>query len=240
MIDLGLAGFIPTLARTSGFAMTAPLVGDPTTSARVRLVFAVAVAVALTPARATATPLDAAATVPWEFAAGALPGLAARLVLEAAAVGGQLIGLHLGLGFAQSFDPNAGEQANIVRRLCATIAGLAFLAAGGLEAGVRALATPVDPAQLGLELSAAVELALGLTARAVGFAAPVMLAAVVANAALAVLSRAVPALNVFAVSLAAVLVGGGLILVATVPTTAAALDAIAADAVELLAARGGR
>jgi flagellar biosynthesis protein FliR len=120
------------------------------------------------------------------------------------------------------------------------VAALAFLAAGGLEAGVRALATPVDPAQLGLELSAAVELALGLTARAVGFAAPVMLAAVVANAALAVLSRAVPALNVFAVSLAAVLVGGGLILMATVPTTAAALDAIAGDAVAILAGRGGR
>lgn len=232
-----VAPFVPALARAGGFAVTAPLLGDPTTPARVRLVFTVAVAAAVTHRGAALAPADALVAAPLELVGGALPGLLARWILERVATGGQLIGLHLGLGFAQSYDPSASESATAARRLVATIAGLAFLAAGGLEAGVRAVATPVTRGQLTVDAVSAIALATQVTSRAIAFAAPVIVAAVLINAGLAVVNRAAPAFNVFSIALVAVVIGGGLVLMAAAPGTAAAIADTAEDAV---AALGGR
>lgn len=229
-----VAHFLPALARAGGFATTAPLLGDPTTPARVRLVFAVAVAAAVGHAAPTVGTAAMLAALPLDLAAGALPGLLARWILERVATGGQLIGLHLGLGFAQSYDPTASESATAARRLVMTFAALAFVAAGGLEAGVRAVATPVDGARLTVQAGDAVHVATGITTRAVGFAAPVLVASVLINGGLAVINRAAPALNVFSIALVAVLLGGGLVLMALAPGAAAAIGATARDAVDAI------
>lgn len=229
-----VAPFVPALARAGGFAATAPLLGDASTPVRVRLVFTVAVAAAVTHRGAALTPTDAMIAAPLELVAGALPGLMARWILERVATGGQLIGLHLGLGFAQSYDPTASESATAARRLVATIAGLAFLAAGGLEAGVRAVATPVAHDRLAIDGAAAIALATQITSRAIAFAAPVIVAAVLINAGLAVVNRAAPAFNVFSIALIAVVIGGGLVLVAAAPGAAAAITDTAKAAVAVL------
>lgn len=229
-----LAPFLPALARAGGFAATAPLLGDPSTPVRVRLVFTVAVAAAITP-RGADLAFDAAlARLPFELAAGALPGILARWILERVATGGQLIGLHLGLGFAQSYDPSASESATAARRLVATIAGLAFLSAGGLEAGVRVVATPTAPDRLALGAVAAIDVATSITSRAIAFAAPVIVASLLLNVGFALINRAAPAFNVFSLALVAVVLGGGLVLLAAAPGTAAAIVSTAEDATAAL------
>ncbi len=230
------AAFIAGMARASGLAFTAPLLGDRGTSARVRLVFVVAVAAVLTEqARAAAiSPAVTMAAVPLELAAGVLTGVTARLILDRIATGGQLIGVHAGLGFAQTYDPSAGESASALRSVLATIAGLAFLAAGGLEALVRALVVPVTPIALAGGLDGALGAALAVSSAALGVAAPVVLAATAVNVGLALINRAAPAVNVFSVSLPVVLLIAGTALLATAPTTAHAIDRAAADAVSML------
>lgn len=238
--DASVAGFVGGLARASALAFTAPLLGDRGTSSRVRLVFAVAVAAVLAGRHQPGEPADAMAlaAVPLEAGAGALAGVTARLVLDRAATGGQLIGVHAGLGFAQAYDPSAGESATSVRALVATIAGLAFLAADGLEALVRAAAVPVTSLTLEHGLTGAATAALAVMAAAIGVAAPVLLAATVVNLGLAFVNRAAPAVNVFSVSLPVVLLVAGAALLATAPLTAGAIDRVADAAVAGLV--GGR
>ena len=234
-----VTALLPALARAGGFAFTAPLLGDPSTPVRARLVFTVGVAAAVSGASpAPLEPSAVLAVMPLELAAGALPGLAARWVLETVATGGQLIGLHLGLGFAQAYDPSASESATVARRLVATIGGLAFLAAGGLEAGVRAIATPINAGQLTADAVSAMAIATSITTRAVGFAAPVIVASILVNVGLALINRAAPAFNAFSIALVAVLIGGGLVLIAAAPATAAAIARTADDAVAIIG--GGR
>ncbi len=238
-MEVATGPFVAALARAGGFAFTAPLLGEPSTPVRARLVFAVAVAVAVGGA-APAQDLNVViALVPLELGAGALAGVSARLVLDRVAAGAQLIGLHLGLGFAADYDVRAGESASAVRRVISAIAGLAFLAAGGLEAGVRCVATPLAATDLG-ELTSAVALATSVMTHAVGFAAPALVAATIINIGLAVINRAAPALNVFSVSLTAVLVGGGLVLLGSAPTLAASIDGTARAAADLLTSWGTR
>lgn len=240
-LDATAAAFIAALARASGLAFTAPLLGDRGTSSRVRLVFAVAVAAVLTE-RAGSTTLDPVlvlAAVPIELAAGVLTGLTASLILDRVSAGAQLIGVHAGLGFAQTYDPRAGESASAVRGLVSAIAGLAFLAADGLEALVRALAVPVTPTTLADGLTGATSAALAVMGAAIGIAAPVLLAATVVNLGLALVNRAVPAVNVFSVSLPVILLVAGVALLSTASVTAGAIDRAASDAVMVLAGGNG-
>lgn len=235
-LDATAATFVAALARAGGLAFTAPLIGDRSTPVKVRLTFTVAIAAVLT-ARVgapTASPALLAATVPLELAAGALTGVTARIILDRVATAGQLIGVHAGLGFAQAYDPDAGESASVIRTLIATIAALAFLAADGLEAMVRSVATPLGPAALVDGLAGATSAALALAAAAIGVAAPVLLAATVVNLGLALVNRAAPAVNVFSISLPVILIVAGVALLATAPVTAAAIDRAAQDAVAVL------
>lgn len=235
-LDVTVAGFVAAMARAGGLAFTAPLLGDRSTPARVRLVFTVVVAAVLT-SRAEAAATDSAlafAAVPIELAAGLLTGATARLVLDRVATAGQLIGIHAGLGFAQSYDPSAGESASALRGLVAAIAGVAFLAADGLEALVRAVATPVAPLALAHGLQGAMAAAVSVSAAAIGVAAPILLAATIVNVGLALVNRAAPAVNVFSVSLPIVLLTAGIALLATASITAGAIDRAAADAVDVI------
>jgi flagellar biosynthesis protein FliR len=231
--DPASGAFIAALARAGGFALTAPLLGEAGTPMRARLAFAVAVAVAVSSAAPAQELGLTLALVPLELGVGALAGASARLVLDRVAAGGQLIGLHLGLGFASEYDVRAGESATTARRLLSALAGLAFLAAGGLEAGVRCIATPITATDLA-DLTNVVGLSTSVMTHAIAFAAPALVAATVINLGLALINRAAPAFNVFSISLTAVLIGGGLVLLATAPAMAAAIDGTARSAVDLL------
>jgi flagellar biosynthetic protein FliR len=235
-LDATAATFVAALARAGGLAFTAPLIGDRSTPVKVRLAFTVAVAAVLT-ARVgapAAPPALLAAAAPLELAAGALTGVTARIILERVATAGQLIGVHAGLGFAQFYDADAGESASVIRTLIAAIAGLAFLAADGLEAMVRSVATPLAPAALAEGLAGATGAALELAAAAIGVAAPVLLAATVVNVGLALINRAAPAVNAFSISLPVVLVAAGVALLATASVTAGTIDRAAERAVAAL------
>lgn len=233
LFDLTSGPFVAALARAAGFAFTAPLLGEASTPVKARLAFAVAVASAVSMAAPHQELGLVMALLPLELGIGALAGASARLVLDRVAAGGQLIGMHLGLGFASDYDVRAGESATSARRLISALAGLAFLGAGGLEAGVRCIATPIAVHDLH-HLTGAINLSTSVMVHALAFAAPALIAATIINLGLAVMNRAAPALNVFSVSLTAVLLGGGLVLFASAPAMASAIDGTARTAVDLL------
>jgi len=211
-----IGAVVATLVRTGGLAATAPLIGDPGVSMRARLMFVLAVGLAVGATRPGVpfAELPLAAVV--ELAVGLLTGLCARFVLAQVAIAGQLMGLSLGLGFASQYDVHAGESAGTLRTMLMAIAGLAFLAVGGFDAIVRSVASgPAHVGQiafLGPELIRQGTAALG---HGLALAAPVVLAALVANIGLAVMNRAAPAANVFSIALAGVLILGGVVLLAT-------------------------
>jgi flagellar biosynthetic protein FliR len=211
-----IGAYIATLARVGALAATGPVIGDQGVAMRARLVFVLAVTAAIGASRApvafAALPLVATA----ELAIGLVTGLTARFVMARIAVAGQLMGLSLGLGLAAQYDVHAGESAGVMRTLTTTLAGLAFLTAGGLEAIVRsAAASPAELSQLAVLGPALIHHAASAFSHGLALAAPIVLAAFVGNIALAVMNRAAPAVNIFSIALSAVLILGGLVLLAT-------------------------
>ncbi len=130
MTPAALLDFLPVdvfiafavFCRVGALFMTAPAFGDFSLSPRLRLAAALAVAVVIAPVAATSYPAWAAsgdtlamsAIIFGEILAGAFLGLAARVMMSALNVAGQIIALQMGLSLAQVFDPTQQLQGAIV------------------------------------------------------------------------------------------------------------------------------
>ncbi len=219
MTERDVATFLPAFARSAALLHSAPLIGDHGVPRRVRVAAAALIALAVTPTRA---PLDMSSfwlAVPAEILFGLQVGLLARVALAGAEAGGQLLGLNLELGFAGAYDQNQQEEMLGPRRFAFCMAGLAFLGAGGLESLVRVLGVAAPEAR-GFAL-----LTENLFSRSgqvfvsgLRVVAPALVAAIISNLAVALTSRAAPAVNIFSVMLAFVLGSGLLVLIATAPS----------------------
>jgi flagellar biosynthetic protein FliR len=230
-----VGALIATLARVGGLAATAPVIGDQGVTVRAKLVFVLAVTAAIgfsrAPVELSALPVVASV----ELAVGLVTGLTARFAMSRIAIAGQLMGLSLGLGFASQYDLHAGESAGVLRSMMTTLASFAFLTAGGLEAVVRsAAASPANIAQLAELGPALIRHATSAFGHGLALAAPIMLAALAGNIALAVMNRAAPAINMFSIALSAVLILGGMVLLATSAHLVAGLTDTARVAIDAL------
>jgi flagellar biosynthetic protein FliR len=213
-----LTTFLAAFARAAAFLQTAPYVGDRYLPQRYRVAVGALLALAVLPVHAKVPADRLMAVLPAELLVGITAGFVTKLVIAGAEAGGQLIGLELELGFAGLFDPVQQEETLPTRRLAATLAGLAFLAANGLGAAVRLLASArVDGRTPERALESVLHHSGQILETAIRIAAPTVVAAMVAHLTVAFANRAAPALNIFSVALALVLVAGGLALVTTAP-----------------------
>jgi flagellar biosynthesis protein FliR len=237
-IDQGtIAGFLAAFARAAAFLQAAPLVGDRQLPIKARAAVAAVLAFVVAPIRPPIAPIDLALVVPAEILLGLIAGFTARLVLAGAEAGGEIVGVQVGLGFAHSVDPARGEPSATMRQVALCIAGLAFLASGGLEAGVRMLAAaPSDAFSLQKGLDHIIQQSGEVLVAGLRLAAPALIAGTLTNLGLALASRAAPALNVFSVMLAGMLIVGAMVLVATAPVFVHELTAIAERATDALTA----
>jgi flagellar biosynthetic protein FliR len=232
-----VAAYLASFARAAALLHAAPLTGDRHLSIKARTAVAAALALAVAPVRPAISPADLPLVLPAEILLGLMAGFSARMVLAAAEAGGDLIGLQVGLGFANSVDPVRGEQSSTLRQLALCIAALAFLAAGGLEAGVRVLAVaPSDPFTLHSGISRIIDQSGDVLVAALRLAAPALIASTLANLGLALASRAAPALNVFSVMLAGMLIVGAIVLIATAPVFVREVSEIGRRATDALSA----
>jgi flagellar biosynthesis protein FliR len=229
-----IGALLVAFTRTAALTATAPVIGDPGVPVRARLVFCVAVGGAVGANRPGIAYAELPLAIVVELLVGLVTGLVARFVLSRAAIAGQLIGLSLGLGFAAQYDVRAGEAAGTLRTLAASLAGLAFLAVGGLEALVRSIAAPAHPAQLASLGETLLQEGTFAMSRGLALAAPIVVAAFVGNVGLAIVNRAAPAANVFSIALAAVLLLGGGVMLATAPELILGITGEARDAMQAL------
>lgn len=110
--------------RVGAMFMTAPAFGDFSLSPRVRLAAALAVTAALAPVATSSYPewmrggdaglAPMAGVIFGEILAGAFLGIAARVMMSALNVAGQIIAMQMGLSLAQIFDPSQEIQGAIV------------------------------------------------------------------------------------------------------------------------------
>jgi flagellar biosynthetic protein FliR len=217
-LDIFTAGLI--FARVGALVMLMPGFGEAMVPPHVRLAFALALSVVLAPVVGPRLPhapdqLGAAlAMVICEVAVGLILGGVARILMAALTTAGQIIGLGSGLSFAQTADPTQGQAGEILG-VFLNLLGVTMVFATNLHhVFLGAIAGSYDafaPAKLPL-LGDSADLALKGFSDAfrigVQIAAPLMLAGLVFQIGLGVLSRLIPQIQVFFIAMPINVLGG--------------------------------
>jgi len=202
--------FALTLARIAPLFTFAPLFSAKQFPARARGVCAVALAIGLTPlaAHGADVPSDAwdiGALVIKEILVGTAFAFAVGAVIAAVTIAGSYIDTLIGFSFGSIIDPVSGNQSSVVSQVYTLVAVLVFVAIGGDTWVIKGLArsyelVPLTDAPALGPLVKGVQVAfVGISVGALEVCAPLLLALVITDAALGVVSRVMPQLNVFAV-----------------------------------------
>ncbi len=132
-------------------------------------------------------------------------GLAIRVVFVAVNMAGDMIGLQMGLGFAQFYDPQSSAQVPVVGQFLGLLATLVFLSVNGHLLMIATLVESFQnvPPEATLSLAAGslalVQWGSMIIQAAVQLSLPLIAVLLITNSALAVLTRASPQLNIFAI-----------------------------------------
>lgn len=227
--------------RIGACLMVAPIFGASYVPPRLRLILAGAITLAVAPL------LPATADVPLLSAAGALVtlqqlligaalGFALQMVFDALALGGQLLANGMGLGFAFNLDPLRGVTTPALGQLYVVLGTLTFLALDGHLALISTLidsfkGLPVGEGGLdAARLRGLADWGAMLFSGALRIALPGVTALLVINLAFGVMSRAAPALNLFAVGLPVTLIFGLSIVMFGMPAIGTAFTSLLNEA----------
>ncbi|RMG36077.1 MAG: flagellar biosynthetic protein FliR [Gammaproteobacteria bacterium] len=154
---------------------------------------------------------------------GAMMGFVLQLAFNALIFGGQVMAYSMGLGFASMMDPINGVQVPMVSQYWLILAMLAFLLGNGhlLLLGSVAESFHLLPVAVdGLTragLWGVVSWSSRLFAAGVLMALPVIIALLLINIGMGVVSRAAPQLNIFAIGFPITLLAGFLVMWVTLP-----------------------
>lgn len=213
--------------RMGAVAMTLPGLGEASVPPRVRLAFALLLAIGLAPIVGPSAPVPPpqpmalAGVLGGEILIGLGLGVALRLTVSALAVAGQIAAAQTGLAMATSFDPSQGQQGALFGTFLG-VTGVALLFALDLHhLFLRGAAGSYGALPAG-ELAAAGDFAaLGLAAAADAFAiavqmtAPLIVFGLVVNLGLGVLGRMMPQAQIFFIAMPIGILAGLAILAAT-------------------------
>lgn len=213
-----LSGFILVyflvFARTGAMLMLLPPIGQAGVPTQVRLVLALAVSFALTPGVAhnypTNVPGSALALgliLAQEVTAGVLVGTMANIIMSALSVAGSLIATQTGLAYAQLLNPTMGDQEPVLGNFLTLLGGVLIFATNLHHLAIASIQGSYTLIPPGAALPTsdmaefAVRLVSGSFALGVQLAAPFLVFGFAVNAAIGVLARLMPQLQVFFIAM---------------------------------------
>ncbi|HWW29342.1 MAG TPA: flagellar biosynthetic protein FliR [Steroidobacteraceae bacterium] len=211
--------------RIGGFVLTAPAASEAAVPRLVKIVLTLALAFLMAPLVQVPAELSIFSAAGMlsavlELLIGVSIGMVVYLAFEALVFAGQSISLTMGLGFATLVDPQRGAQTPVLGQMFMIFGILTYLAINGHLLLLGALAEsfhtlPIGAAHVDRNFLLSVVL-WGARVFDTGLliALPAVIALVIVNLALGVVTRAAPQLNLFGIGFTITLLSGFLVLIA--------------------------
>ncbi len=206
--------YLLVFARTGSLMMLLPALGEGGIPASVRLVLALAVTVALTPMvqnhyppTAPSSALQLGLLIAQEATAGILIGAMSRIIMSALQTAGLLIATQTGLAYAQTVDPTQHDQGAAIGNFFSLLGAVLIFSTDLHHVAIGAIAGSyrMIPPGTALPTGDMAELTVRLVSASfvLGFqlAAPFLVFGFALYAALGVLARLMPQLQVFFVAM---------------------------------------
>jgi flagellar biosynthetic protein FliR len=235
--------FILPFTRVAALFSVAPILSSPFLQLRIKVAIASVITIFMMPLLASTESviLFSAAgfiQVGIQVLIGLLMGFMLRLVFSALTIAGENIAVTMGLGFAQITDPVNGVTVPIVSQFLSISATLLFLALDGHLALLNMLFDSFTYIPIGHSfqhqnaLWGVVSWASNMFSGALMVAIPAITALLIANSALALMTRAAPQLNVFSVGFPITIILGLIVIALTLPSMAIVFQSLLNSAFE--------
>ena len=223
--------------RLTGFMFTAPIFSNVLVPVRIRVVLLLALTILIAPlvsGNVVAMSFDGAGVlgIANELLIGAAIGFTVQVAFEALSFAGTMTAQTMGLGFASLVDPMHRGDEPVVGQLYQILALLMYLSVDGHLALLATLAESfrwLPPAHAELSRDALWSLAaLGgkIVGSGVVIALPAVVALLIVNGALGVVSRAAPQLNLYAVGFPVSMMFGLVVLIQALPVLRQSFDTL--------------
>jgi len=221
--------FLVLISRIGGLLAAIPVLSGGAVPLKVKVALVLSLGLLLAPMVQLPSlpydPVSLAAGLVNEMTIGVAIGLAVRLYFSALEVAGELIGIQMGFGVVQLFDPATARQTPIIGRFFTLLASLIFLSLNGHMFLVATILSSYDaiPA-FGASLPGVVgddvlRLSQNMFVLGLKLAAPVLVVIFLVNILLAMLGRAVSQINVFVLSFPVTIAGGLAVMALSMPYT---------------------
>ena len=232
------------MIRISAFLLSAPFFSIRAVTVRIRVLLAVLLTLMVYPLTdwPTIDPISAAGLqeVFVQVFIGVSMGLLLQIVNAALIVGGQAISSSMGLSMANMVDPNMGNVPVIAQFLivCST---LIFLGLGGHVIVISLVLESFQLLPIGelIELQALIGLIIEWSSMmflgALLLGMPIIASLLLINIGLGVITRAAPALNIFAVGFPAMILAGMVLLLVSMTSIGARIHWLWQESFDILA-----
>lgn len=244
-LNAWIAAFIWPLTRILGLISSAPLFGNVSIPARIKIMLAIMLALIVSPtvsALPAADPMSLAGLLilAQQLVIGLAMGFAMRIVFAAVEMAGEISGMTMGLGFATFFDPQSQGRSSAISQFLSLLTLMIYLATNLHLMLISTLAEsfntlPIVSSPLGLGgmqqlagwggriFSAGVQLSL-----------PIIAALLITNIALGILTRAAPQLNIFGIGFPVTISVGFIMIALVLPYLATPMNRLFQESIEMI------
>ena len=221
LVQILITGLIPFL-RISALLLAAPLVSLRVVSVRIRIALALLLTIFIYPMldlpAIDATSAYGIRLITQGLFIGILFAIVLQVVNAAMVLAGQSMSMSMGLGMAQTIDPNAG-QVPVLASFLVVLSTLIFLSVGGHLIMIKLILQSFEVLPIGGAINVKETLGNVIEWTAMAFlgavlvALPIMLTMMLINLCIGIVTRAAPALNIFAVGFPAMVLTGMILIV---------------------------
>jgi flagellar biosynthetic protein FliR len=246
-----MIAFVLVLARVAGLVTFLPIPGFKNAPSQIRVVLALAIAVALFPVwPSLPNQLPSfGQLIAWAFseaAFGIVVGLAVAFLTEAFQVAAQVLGLQAGYGYASTIDPTSQADSGVLQVIMTLFTGLLFFSSGMDRSLIRVLAVSFEKFPAGSWLPSAasldgvLHLGAGMFSLGLRLAMPVIALLVLIDFALAMLGRMQQQLQLLSLAFPVKMIAALAMLTALAPVFARIFESAAGRTISALARMAGQ
>jgi len=230
-----LASYIWPYCRIAGMFMVMVGIGSRNMPLQIRLVYSVAVTIAVVPGLGPAPDvllfsLASFIIIAQQILIGIALGFVSLLVMQSFVITGQIIGMQTSLGFASMVDPASGQQVPVVGQFFLILATLIFFAVDGHLAMIKMVMLSFETLPIGLNGLSNVSFhkishwSGWMFTAALAMSMSAIVALLLINFSFGILTRASPQLNIFAIGFPVTMLAGLTILWLTLEAVMAHFD----------------
>lgn len=240
-----IASFLWPLTRVLGLLTIAPPFGSAGVPVLVKLLLGIMISAVIAPSVPVPAALDPMSMtglmiLAQQFVIGLSMGFAVRVVFAGVEMAGELVSMTMGLGFAVFFDPQTQGRTSAISQMFSLLGTLVFLSINGHLILLSVMADSFNT----LPITAAPVTAEGFHQLALGGASifsmglqlslPMLVALLITNIALGVLTRAAPQLNLFGIGFPVTMVVGFILIGICLPYLLTPLQHFLNEAIEMV------